>query len=270
MTDPISSAGNPLVKRLRRLAQRRHRQAEQVCVVEGIQPIRQAHEAGWGIDTLVVADALVRADSAHAFVDLAERDGVRVVRLTAELFTRLSERDGPTGLLAIVRTGDRSASPPDRPAGAATWVAVDRLGNPGNLGTILRTADATGAAGVLLVGPTADPWDRATIRASMGAVFSVPVTRLDDLAALRSWAREQDAQLVTTAARAEHTLWDVDFAERVVLVLGSEQEGLDDDSLAEADLAVSIPMTGTAESLNLAQAATVLMYEVWRQRVTAD
>ncbi len=260
----ISSAGNQLVKRMRRLGQRKHRRAEDACVVEGIQPVRQAHEAGWRIDTLVVAPELLRAESAQAFVADAEESGTPVARLTGELFTRLSGRDGPTGLAAIVETSVRPEVPT---AGATqTWVAVERLGNPGNLGTILRTADATGAAGVILVGPTADPWDPATIKASMGAVFAVPIVTLDDLTALRDWAEGRDAQLVTTAARAEHSLWQVTFADRVVLLLGSEQEGLDNRTLGGGDLSVSIPMTGTAESLNLAQAATVLLYEVWRQR----
>lgn len=260
----ISSAGNQLAKRLRRLSQRKYRRAEGACVVEGIQPVRQAHEAGWRIDTLVVAPELLRAQSAQAFVADVEASGTSVARLTAELFGRLSDRDGPTGLAAIIDTSVRSEVPPA--AASETWVAVERLGNPGNLGTILRTADATGAAGMILVGPTADPWDPASIKASMGAVFSVPLLQVDDLAELRTWIAARDGQLVTTAARAEHSLWEVEFADRVVLLLGSEQEGLDDQTLGRGDLAVNIPMTGTAESLNLAQAATVLLYEVWRQR----
>lgn len=262
----ITSAGNPLVKRIRRLQQRRHRRAESATVVHGIQPVRQAHEAGIGIDTLVVAPELLRAESAQRFVDELERTGVPVARLSADLFTRLSDRDGPTGLAAVITTHETSAAALPESDGPATWLAVEELGNPGNLGTVLRTCDATGAAGLLLVGATADLWDPATIKASMGAVFSVPTARLADTAELRQWAAQRSATVVTTAARAPRSLWQTEFPERVVVLLGSEQQGLDDATLAAGDLAVSIPMTGTAESLNLAQAATVLLYEVWRQR----
>ena len=204
----ITSAGNPLVKRIRRLQQRRHRRAESATVVHGIQPVRQAHEAGIPIETLVVAPDLLRAASAQQFVAAREDAGVPIARLSAELFTRVSDRDGPT----------------------------------------------------------ADLWDPVTVKASMGAAFSVPTARLADAAELQRWARDRSAAVVTTAARAPQSLWQAEFPERVVVLLGSEQQGLDDATLADGDLAVNIPMTGTAESLNLAQAATVLLYEVWRQR----
>lgn len=264
----ITSAGNPLVKRIRRLQQRRHRRTESATVVHGIQPVRQADEAGIRFETLVVAPDLLRAESARRFVAERESAGVPVAWLSAELFTRLSDRDGPTGLAAVITTGETDPVALPDPPGPATWLAIEHLGNPGNLGTVLRTADATGTAGLLLVGPTADLWDPVTIRASMGAVFSVPTARLDDTTELRAWAHDRSAAVVTTAARAPQSLWQAEFPERVVVLFGSEQQGLDDDTLATGDLAVSIPMTGTAESLNLAQAATVLLYEVWRQRAS--
>ncbi|MFW6599850.1 TrmH family RNA methyltransferase [Propionibacteriaceae bacterium Y2011] len=260
----ITSAANPLVKRIRRLAQRRHRRAEQATVVFGIQPVRQAAEAGFDIDTLVVAPELLRAESAHAFVaDLAGR-GVPVAQLSGELFGRLADRDGPTGLAAVVGTRHVDLAS-WTPTPAATYLAVDRLANPGNLGTILRTADATGTAGVILVGATADPWDPATIKASMGATFGVPIATVADQPALVRWAHDHGLPVATTAARAPHGLWEIEFPESLVVLLGAEQTGLDDAALAAGDLQVSIPMVGTAESLNVAQAATVLLYEIWRQ-----
>lgn len=269
MADLITSAANPLVKRIRRLAQRKHRRAERAAVVHGIQPVRQAVEAGVSVDTLVVAETLLRAESARTWVAEQETAGVPVARLTDELFTRISEREGPTGLAAVIRVADAAVETLPVPTGPSTWLAVEELGNPGNLGTILRTADATGAAGVLLVGATADLWDPVTIKASMGAVFSVPAVRVAGPVELRDWARRHGIAIATTAARAPQSLWQVAFPERVVVLLGSEQEGLDDATLSSGDLAVSIPMVGTAESLNLAQAATVLLYEVWRQRAAA-
>ena len=261
----ITSADNPTVKRIRSLADRRHRRAESAAVVHGIQPVRQAAEAGFAIDTLVVAPDLLRSESAISFVAAQQDVGVRVTRLSADLFTRLSDREHPSGLAAIVRT--RDLGPGDLTSGpAAAFVALHRLGNPGNLGTIVRTADAAGADGVLLVGPTADQWDPKAVKASMGAIFSTPVVRLPDEAALFDWAHQEDLRVITTAARAARQMWEISFPSRHVLLLGAEGDGLDDQTLAHGDLQVSIPMTGTAESLNVAVAAGVLLYEAARQR----
>ncbi len=236
--------------------------------MEGIQPVRQAAEAGFVLDTLLVAPELLRAESAARFVAAQEDAGVHVARLSAELFTRLSGREGPTGLAAIVATTApplESVPVPD----VATYLVLDRLGNPGNLGTILRTADAAGVPAVLLLGPTADPWDPAAVKASMGAVFHVPVVRLDDEDTLYRWAREHRISVAATAPRAEQRVWDLDPPPRLALLLGPEGEGLDEQSLRRADLQVSLPMVGTAESLNVAVAAGILTYEVWHRRAGA-
>jgi TrmH family RNA methyltransferase len=266
MPDPlITSSANPIAKRVRALASVRRIRMESAAVVHGIQPVWQAAEAGFSIETLIVAPELLRSEAANGFVAERERAGVPVARLSADLFARLSDREHPAGLAAIVRTREYALDDlPVRPM--CTFVALHRLGNPGNLGTILRTADATGAAGVLLIGPTASAWDPVAVKASMGAVFNVPVVRLAGVDALWQWAHRNDIRVAGTAARASQDLWSVRFPERLVVLLGSEGEGLDDRSLSRADLQVSLPMTGTAESLNVAVAAGVLLYEVWRQR----
>jgi len=253
------------VKRVRSLAQRKHRQREAATVVHGIQPVRQAVEAGFAIECLIVAPSLLSSESTREFVD-AQSANVRVITVTGDVFRRLSDRDGPAGLAAIV--GTRYSSPdhlvPD--AGPVTVIALDRIGNPGNLGTIVRTADATGAAAVLLVGNTADPFDPVAIKASMGAVFNVPVARLPDLPDFFGWARERDLAVAATSARGQDPLWRTHYPDRLALLLGSEGDGLDETSVHNADVSVAIPMVGTAESLNVAVAAGVLMYDVWRLR----
>jgi len=266
-TDPelIRSAANPLIRRLRALAQRRERTVQQAAIVEGVQPVRQAVEAGVDIDTLVTAPDLLVSESTREFVATQEAAGTRIARLTGELFGRISERDGPSGLAAIVRIPTFGPGALDL-TGPLALLAVERLANPGNLGTILRTADATGTRAVILVGPTADPWDRAAIKASMGAVFHVPTVRFADLASVTAWARGAGLGVVTTAGRAEHELWSAPLPARALVVLGSERDGLDDTALADGDLAVRIPMTGHAESLNVAVAGGVLLYELYRRR----
>jgi TrmH family RNA methyltransferase len=261
----ISSAANPLSKRMRLLADRRHRVREGAFVVEGIQPVWQAVEAGADIELLVVAPDLLADSAAAAMVAAREAAGQRVVRMTAELFGRLSGRDGPSGLAAIVR-GRPAAVAGLRVQPESVFVALHEVGNPGNLGTIIRTADAAGAAGVILLGHATDPFDPAAVKASMGAVFSVPVAQAAQAGEFFGWAGRHGVTVATTSAKATASFWDVRYPRPLAFLLGAEGPGLPPDLLERGDLPVRIPMTGTAESLNLAAAATLLLYEAQRQR----
>ncbi len=264
MADVITSAANPVIKRVRLLADRRHRRRESAFVVQGIQPVWQAVEAGADVEVLIVAPDLLRHPGAAAMVAAREAAGVRVARLSAELFGRIADRDGPSGLAAIVRSAPSALA--DLHAGAgAVFAALHQVGNPGNLGTIVRTASAAGAAGVILIGPSADPSDPAAVKASMGALFTMPVATAASAAEFLDWAAGGDLTVVAASGRASVSCWDAALSPPLALLLGSEGTGLPDDLLAAADLRVAIPMTGTVESLNLAVAAGILLYEVRRR-----
>jgi TrmH family RNA methyltransferase len=264
----ISSAANPVSKRLRLLADRRHRRRAGAFVVEGIQPVWQAVEAGAAVETLVVApDLLARSPGgarAAAMVAEQEAGGIPVTRMTGELFARLSGRDGPSGLAAIVR--GRTAGLAGLPVAAGSvFAALHEIGNPGNLGTIIRTANAAGAAGVVLLGASTDPFDPAAVKASMGALFGVPVVQEPDVAAFFGWAAGAGVTVVAASGRAADSFWDIRCPRPVAFLLGAEGPGLPADVLARGDRQVRIPMVGTAESLNLAVAAGLLLYEAQRQ-----
>lgn len=262
----ITSATNPLVKRLRLLvADRRYRRREGAFVVEGRQPVWRAVEAGWEIEVLVVAPELLDAPAAAAMVAGCEAAGIPVARMSAELFDRLSDRDGPSGLAAVVRS--RTTDLTGLPTGAL-FVALHDVGNPGNLGTVIRTADAVGAAGVVLLGNTADPFAPAAVKASMGSLFAVPVAHEPDIDAFFAWATARGVRVLAASGRAELVHWDAGWDPPVGLLLGSEGAGLPDAVLDRADAVVRIPMTGTAESLNLAVAAGVLLYEAGRRALS--
>jgi TrmH family RNA methyltransferase len=278
MTEVISSAANPLIKRVRLLGDRRHRRREGAFVVRGVQPVWQAVEAGADIEVLIVAPDLLR-EPAAGMVAGREAAGVRVARLSGELFGRIADRDGPAGLAAIVRR--RTARLDDlavRPS--SVFVALHEVASPGNLGTIIRTADAAGAGGVILIGPCTDPFDPAAVKASMGAVFSVPVATAESAAEFLAWAKKNGIAVAVTSgsdagpgsapgsagsAPGSGAFWDAPLPAPLAILLGSEGAGLNGDLLAAGDLRLRIPMTGTAESLNLAVAAGILLYETWRQ-----
>ena len=274
MAEVITSAANPLIKRVRLLADRRHRRREGAFVVEGIQPVWQAVEAGADIETLIVAPDLLRPPAVVAMVAAQEARGLPVARISGELLRRIAGRDGPGGLAAIVRAATlplaELAVPPQ-----AVFVALQEAGNPGNLGTIIRTASATGVAGLILVGPTTDPYDPVAVKASMGALFDVPVARAATAAEFLAWSAAAGVTVAAASARGDRSLWNASFPLPLALLLGSEGAGLPEEVLDEVGRAanglhVRIPMTGTAESLNLAIAAGVLLYEVRRRTGLAD
>ncbi len=266
MTETISSAANPLVKRIRLLADRKHRRREGAFVVEGIQPVWRAVEAGWQIEALIVTPELLAGSAAAKMVAEQEARGVRVALVSRELFLRLSDRDGPSGLAAIVRgqpggVGDLLVRPD------SVFAALHRVGNPGNLGTIIRTVDAVGGAGVILVGDAADPFAPAAVKASMGSVFAVGVAHMPDAGAFFRWAGASGVQVLAASGSAGREHWSTGYHRPLAVLLGSEGNGLPADIQARADMRVRIPMTGTAESLNLAVAAAVLLYEVRRHAI---
>jgi RNA methyltransferase, TrmH family len=263
MAETISSASNPLIKRIRLLASRKYRREQGAFVVEGIQPVWRAVAAGWEIEALVV-DPDLRPDSpAAAMVTEQESRGVRVVRLSRELFQRLSSREGSAGLAAIVRSrqiglGDLDVGPD------SVFVVLHNIGNPGNLGTIIRTTDAVGGAGVILIGDTTDPYAPTSVKATMGSIFAVKVAHVADSERFLEWAAANSVEVVAASGRAEVAHWSTEYRPPLAALLGSEGEGLPDELLARSGRQVKIPMTGTAESLNVAAAAAVLLYEIRR------
>lgn len=263
MSEIITSAANPLVKRVRSLAERKYRRQQGAFVVEGAQPVGRALEAGWEVEVLIVAPDLLTGAGA-AIVAGQRARGIRVAQVSAELFGRMSDRDGPSGLAAIVRGG--LTPPGGLPAGpGCVYVALHDIGNPGNLGTIIRTADATGAAGVILIGDTADPFAPAAVKASMGSLFAVRLAHIAETGAFFRWAGEAGVRVLAMSGQASVEHWAAAYRPPLAILLGAEGPGLPAAVLEQADERIRIPMAGTPESLNLAVAAGVMLYEVRRQ-----
>jgi TrmH family RNA methyltransferase len=259
----ITSAANPLIKRVRLLADRRHRRREGAFVVQGVQPVWQAVDAGAEIETLIVAPGLLRPTAAAEMVGREEARGTSVARISSELFTRIADRDGPTGLAAIVRFRPQPLAGLAAPAGSV-FAALHAVANPGNLGAVIRTANAA-QAGVILLGGGTDPYDPAAVKASMGALFTVPLAQAETADELFGWAAERGVRVTATSAHAVRSCWEAEFPLPQAILLGSEGPGLPGNLVDRSDLSVRIPMAGTAESLNLAVAAGIMLFEVRRR-----
>lgn len=266
----LSLAGlrNPKVKFLRSLRQRKYREREGCFLVEGIRAVEEALECGALLETLVYAPDLLISERAQALVERVEPD--RRLALSGEAFRSLSNRDEPQGIAAVVRIEDRSLAAIPLTADLLVIVAY-QLSDPGNLGAIIRTADAAGATGVIVVEPSADLYDPQAVRATMGSLFALPVVRIADEAALPRWYAQVRAAglpllVVASSAHGRQVHFDVDYRRPVVLLIGNERHGLPPSVRQQADIVVRLPMAGRATSLNASAAAAALVYEIVRQR----
>jgi RNA methyltransferase, TrmH family len=262
----ITSSSNPLLKRIRRLRSRKHRQREGVFFVEGIQTVWQAVRNGADIEAIVIAPTLLRSERALRMVLNQEKQGTNLIAVGSDAFASIAERDNPSGLAALVRsrasTLDRLAVAPD-----SVIVALDQVEKPGNVGSIIRSVDAAAGAGVVVVGDATDPYHPTAVKASMGTLFSVPVTGAESVDEVIDWAADRELRVVCTSAHAGTSYWEASYELPTLLLFGNEGSGLSQAVLSREDVtSVSIPMSGTATSLNLAVAVGVLLYEVRRQQ----
>lgn len=259
----ISSPANPAIKRIRSLRQRKQREKTGLFFAEGIRIVTEAVQVGAPVEALVIAPDLLESRFARSLCEDQRRMGVPVLEVTKEVFQSISDKDGPQGLAAVIRQRWDSPAIAGQVA-RRRFVALSRVQDPGNLGTVLRTSDAAGFAGVILVGPTADPYDPACVRASMGAIFSQRLVRLT-VEEFVAWKKQYGYTLVGTSATAPNDYRAVRYREPVVIYMGNEREGLSPQEMAICHVMVSIPMVGRADSLNLAVATGLMLYEVFRQ-----
>lgn len=258
-----------MVKRARRLRSRKGRQAEGAFLAEGLRVVLTAIEHQAPIQCVLCCPELLASPAANAALEVLAARGVPLHALSKDLFERISGRDNPTGLAAVVGANVRAMA--DLPSvGGGIYVALDRVADPGNLGTVLRTLDAVGAAGLVLAGGGTDPFHPTAVRASLGSLWTVPWAAAPSLVEVVAWARERGLAVAATSARGEVDYWAAAYPGSVLLLMGSERDGLPAASMAAADLRLTVPMWGTVSSLNLAVATALVVYEVRRRHEGAS
>lgn len=260
----IDSPQNPRVKALVKLKTRRAREREGRFVIEGVRELRRALEAGWGVDEVFFCTALMSAEG-EALLNALPAALLRT-ELSAAAFEKASHREHPDGVLAVAVIKARSLEGLELAEDAPVLV-LDGLEKPGNLGALLRSADGAGASAVFVTGRGTDLYNPSVIRASMGSLFSLPAL---EVAApeLRSWLSAQGFRIVAASPQAAQAYWQETLAGRVALVLGTEHQGLSAFWEEAAESRVVIPMRGRADSLNVATAGALLVYEALRQRLS--
>jgi len=258
----ITSRSNPRIKRARALRQRRQREIEGAFLVEGIHHVGAAIEAEAEIEILYYAPDLLNSAYAGKLVAEAAGRGVPCQPVAAEVFRSLADKEHPQGILAVVRKPEASL-PGIAPEDFSWGVALVAPQDPGNVGAVLRTIDAVGADGLLLLDGGVDSYHPTAVRASMGAIFRLPVVEAAFADFVR-WAGERGYHIYGTSAHASLDYRGfAEYQRPLVLLLGSEQEGLTHEQAAACEAVVALPMRGRVTSLNLAVAAGVLLYELF-------
>ncbi len=257
----LTSLQNEQVKAAIRLQDRRERDETGLFLIEGYRELSRAVKGGVVIDKLFTCPELFLGENERALIMACE---AKVLPCSEAVFRKLSYRDRPDGLLAIgVQMKRALASLPCKDD--ALFLVAESIEKPGNLGSILRSADGVGADGVIVCDRCTDIYNPNVVRASVGTLFTLPVVEADGSEAF-NWLKEHGVKVVAATPAAKEEFTDADLRGKIAIVVGTEQLGLTDLWMKAADIQVRIPMRGVADSLNVSTAATLLLYEVLRQR----
>jgi RNA methyltransferase, TrmH family len=261
----VTAFSNPTVKLLRSLRDKKARRAEGLFLAEGLRILTEARDSGQLPEIVAFSAEGARHPLAAEIIAATEAAGGDAIETTPNILSKMSGKDNPQMLLGAYRQPGTSLEHLKR-SSAPLWIVAQALRDPGNIGTILRTGDAVGAGGLILIDECADAFSVEAVRASMGALFTqnVATSRWPEFIA---WLRAGEGQLVGTSLKASHDYLEAEYRQPCFLLIGNEQQGLPSDYEAECDLLVKIRMAGRADSLNAAMAAAVMAFAVtasWR------
>ncbi len=263
-SDHITSASNPLIKTLRALDRKKTRAETGLFLAEGARLVEQALSQGWQIETLIVSVSGLTRGHTEALATRCAKRGGRIVTVPDRLMSSIARKDNPQAVLAAVKQRELTIDALDQTQ-SGLWIGLYEVRDPGNLGTILRTADCAGAAGVVMVEQCCDPYSVEAVRASMGSLFDVALARAD-FETFNTWRKEAGLAMIAASVNGDTAHTGVDFKAPSLILMGNEQAGLPPEIEATCDKLCLIPMRGGADSLNLAQATAIMLYEGWRQR----
>lgn len=264
MDAEITSTSNPIIKSLIKLRKRSERDERGVFIIEGFRPIDRALKADFHLEELYYCPEWFLGENETTLIDDAKKSGARIAKLGKQAFARIAYRDRPEGLLAVGKQWHTKLS--DLKLSKNPYVIIaEAIEKPGNLGTILRSADATGAEAVIVCDAVTDLFNPNVVRASTGVMFKVPTVIASSEDAL-AFCKNKGIKTLAATPHTDNQYTQVDLKQSVAIVVGSEQFGLSDKMMEACDLKVKLPMLGMADSLNVSAATVVLAYEVVRQR----
>ena len=264
----LTSMQNPLVKQVAKWRDRHDRDADQKVLIEGYRALTRAMAGHYPIEQLFICPEWFQGENEGTLIDAVCKQGAKLYQVGKEAFVKMTYRDRPEGLLGVgpqIHHTLDDLPKLDRPA---FYLVAEQIEKPGNLGTMLRSADAAGVDGLILCDPVTDLYNPNVVRASTGVLFTLPIAEASSEDTLK-WLRKNGVKILSATPHTENLFTDVVMTTPLAVVVGAEQFGLSDLWMNEADLQVRLPMMGAADSLNVATATTILLYEALRQRLAA-
>ena len=261
----VTSLTNPTIKDIRGLALPKNRKESGLFVTEGMKLVADAVEEDWPIKILVYGAKVADHPVVRRVATTAHARGGDVLEVSEAVLAKITRRENPQMVVGVF---EQKLTPMSdiKPGPTGVWVALEGIKDPGNLGTIIRTADAVGAEGVILVGDTVDPFGVEAVRATMGSIFHMKLARMS-VAEFKEWRKGWPGIVVGTHLSGKSDYRTIDYDRPVMLFMGNEQSGLPEDLAATCDHLVKIPQAGRADSLNLAIATGVMLYEIRRDKL---
>ncbi len=262
---PITSKENKAVRFLASVADPKVRKKEKVFLIEGVKMVEEALRDKLGVKQIIASPSLTQHHG-KGVIKLAEKSGVAILWISERLMDAIAESKTPQPVTAVVEM--REYTEEELVAhGSKLIVMAHQLQDPGNLGTIIRTAEAVGASGVAVTPHTVDPYNGKAVRGSMGSILRLPVVRISNSGAFLEKCNQKGFQTAAMVLSGKQTLFDIDLKRPTVVIVGQEGSGLQGDILEGIELRVRIPMAETIDSLNVATSTAVFLYEAYRQRM---
>lgn len=258
----ITSVSNPRVKEIRKLRERKEQKRTGLFYMEGTRIVGEALEKGAEIEMLVVCPELLKTDYSMELWQIAQKQGLDILEVSRSVFESLAVKENPQGLAAVAKA--RFYTLQDLNTSHGIIVALTEIADPGNLGTIIRTADAVDAQGVILIGDSTSPYDIGSIRGTMGAIFSTKIIRTT-LPEFLAWKQRTGLQLIGTSDKSATDYVDIAYDDPVILLMGSERAGMSPEEFEACDEIAAIPMMRSSDSLNLAVATGIMLYQIFNQ-----
>ena len=266
MIEIITSPANKKVKLAASLKQKKHRDETNLFIAEGIRLTEEAVKSNWQIEFCICTDEVLHNSRVTAIFQMLEQKNCDVYQVSKAIYDKISDTKEPQGILLVLQKQKNQLATLDV-ADNPLFIVLDELQDPGNVGTIIRTADAVGCHGVIIMKESVDLFAAKTVRATMGSLFHVPIITEVSVDTLLTFTEQHKIVLQVTALDQEaKEYFDSDFRDATAIVFGNEGKGVNRVLLDAAKQKIFIPMLGQSESLNVATAAAVILYECFRQR----
>lgn len=260
----ITSMKNPLIKEIKSLYRKKERMKSKSFIIEGIKIIEEAIENSYPIKNIVYTDKLLESKDGPEFFETI-KNMEDLIYVPEKIFKEISDTESPQGVLAIASFsfGDMDKLKENQ---KPSLIFLDKLQDPGNMGTIIRSADAFNLDGIIITDGSVDPYNPKVVRATMGSIFRLPIYYIEDSLSGLNMLKEQGLKVYSTSLEGSLPIYEMEYKNGFILVIGNESTGVSDEIYNLSDSLIRIPMPGKAESLNAGVAASIVMYEAMKQR----